>query len=190
MSDGNKRHWRRLEKRSLNNVLGGVTNDRSAFNERVPSPPPSFVYFIQAGEGGPIKIGWAYNPSARMSELQIGNPVDLRIIGAVYGDGELESELHRKFRRLKLRGEWFRPGRSLMTYIAYKNKWVDVVDLVRVELGTGRHAVVDRVSRVIVCIFTDGGDAWDFVANFNRLPFMALPLESIWIPIDRTYHAK
>jgi len=70
-----------------------------------------FVYFIQAGEGGPIKIGWAVDPRARLNELQVGCPEPLRLLMTLAGDGGLEAQLHRRFARIRPRGEWFR-GRS------------------------------------------------------------------------------
>jgi hypothetical protein len=65
------------------------------------------VYFIRAGETGPVKIGWSHNPVARIRALDEGSPVPLRIIRLVDGDHQTERELHRRYRSLKLRREWF-----------------------------------------------------------------------------------
>ena len=65
-----------------------------------------FVYFIRAGDG-PIKIGWALDPIARLKELQVGNPEPLQLLMTLADDGKLESELHRRFAHLRLCGEWF-----------------------------------------------------------------------------------
>jgi hypothetical protein len=72
-----------------------------------------FVYFIQAGDDGPIKIGWALDPTARLKELQVGCPEPLRLLMTIADDGELESQLHRRFASLRLRGEWFRAEQEL-----------------------------------------------------------------------------
>ena len=77
------------------------------------------VYFIQAGENGPVKIGFtAGNAQRRMHDLQIGNPVKLCLL-YVYDnqDKTLESELRSMFRHIKIRGEWFHPTRELMEYV-------------------------------------------------------------------------
>ena len=66
-----------------------------------------FVYLIQAVDGGPIKIGFAADPAARLRELQVGHPERLRVLVTLADDGGLERQLHRRFARLRLRGELF-----------------------------------------------------------------------------------
>jgi hypothetical protein len=57
---------------------------------------PNFVYVIQAIVGGPVKIGVAKNPLARLAQLQTGNPLPLRLLYVVPGDRWLEAELHKR----------------------------------------------------------------------------------------------
>lgn len=73
----------------------------------------SFVYIIQHGSRGPYKIGKADNPQTRLKELQIGNPVELRLVASIYFQTEnraraVERQLHRMYSRARIRGEWFR----------------------------------------------------------------------------------
>lgn len=75
------------------------------------------VYFIQAGETGPIKIGKADKPMKRIAELQTGNPHPLRLVGAIDGGVNEEQALHQRFTRLRLHGEWFEPSAELLEYI-------------------------------------------------------------------------
>lgn len=72
-------------------------------------PIGSYVYFIQAVDGGPIKIGYGADVTARLNGLQTGSPVTLRIIGICEGDRELEQKLHKELAAHHVRGEWFRP---------------------------------------------------------------------------------
>jgi DNA-binding transcriptional regulator YdaS (Cro superfamily) len=65
------------------------------------------VYFIQAGEGGPVKIGWAVDPVSRLRELQCGNHAELRLLRELPGSITEERVLHRAFSHLRIRGEWF-----------------------------------------------------------------------------------
>ncbi|MES2902705.1 MAG: GIY-YIG nuclease family protein [Pseudomonadota bacterium] len=67
------------------------------------------IYFIQSGDGGPVKIGFASNLYARFHQLQSGNPVGLKIIGARPGDRVMEARYHVRFQKHRLRGEWFEP---------------------------------------------------------------------------------
>lgn len=67
----------------------------------------SYVYFIQQGQRGPIKIGFAANPVLRLGELQVSNPNDLRIVGVLPGQRSDERAYHKQFAHLRIRGEWF-----------------------------------------------------------------------------------
>lgn len=70
-----------------------------------------YVYFIQVGSDGPIKIGFSKaDPARRMKHLQAGCPWELRLVGAVSGSKFNERCLHEKLSHLKIRQEWFRPG--------------------------------------------------------------------------------
>lgn len=78
---------------------------------------PTWVYFIQEAERGYIKIGCSSSPFSRVRACQAGNPFDLRIIGIMEGNRSLELELHQRFQRLQMRGEWFKPYKELILYI-------------------------------------------------------------------------
>jgi hypothetical protein len=72
-----------------------------------------FVYIIQAGDDGDVKIGWAVNPPDRLKNLQTGNSLELRLlhferIGSKRAAGRVERWLHQEFEGHRIRGEWFR----------------------------------------------------------------------------------
>jgi hypothetical protein len=69
--------------------------------------PEQWVYFIQAGSEGPIKIGIADSPALRLRELQTGNHLPLTLLKAVPGGKDLETELHRELAAYRLCREWF-----------------------------------------------------------------------------------
>lgn len=91
---------------------GFLLATRGLKDERRPS---TFTYFIQVedprlpppGPGGPIKIGCAGDPNARLLQLQTACPYELRLLGYVPGGQKLEKELHKKYAHLRLRNEWF-----------------------------------------------------------------------------------
>lgn len=76
------------------------------------------VYFIQAGDGGPIKIGVGNDPVGRLANLQTGHHELLTLLATVPGDAEVEAELHEAFARHRLRGEWFDPAPAILAFIA------------------------------------------------------------------------
>jgi len=72
------------------------------------------VYFIQAGDKGPIKIGVARSVERRLEALQTGNHEELRIITKIMCEGlahayATERKFHKMFKKYRIRGEWFKP---------------------------------------------------------------------------------
>jgi hypothetical protein len=114
--------------RMLDFGRNGMKRTRSSFEvrqakaeSRLSSEMP-LIYFIQIGEDGPIKIGRTICfPESRLAALQTAVPYELRIV-AVMADGtpSIEIELHGKFRRHHIRGEWFHPGADLVGFIRDK----------------------------------------------------------------------
>lgn len=76
------------------------------------------IYFIQAVDGGPIKIGWSNKPKKRKAVLQrkLGKP--LQILCVIEGGRWDEYKLHKQFANFRLYGEWFNPDDSLLDFIA------------------------------------------------------------------------
>ena len=76
------------------------------------------VYFIQAHNGGPIKIGITCDIKGRFTAIQKCCPVELIILGIIESDDKfLEGNLHVKFNDFRLHGEWFADDIELLNYI-------------------------------------------------------------------------
>lgn len=83
------------------------------------------VYLIQAGENGPVKIGFAAHVTIRLADLQSAHYEELRLLRTVSDAGRnVERWLHRQFREQRIRGEWFRFDPAMLT--------VDVSTVMRV----------------------------------------------------------
>ena len=76
------------------------------------------VYFIQSGEGGPIKIGKSISVKSRLSSLRTASGTELRLMGTIAPGGPTEAEMHRRFACFRLRREWFTPADELLKFIA------------------------------------------------------------------------
>lgn len=75
------------------------------------------VYMIQAGgPTGPVKIGYG-DAQSRVTELQIGNHLELRIIRQFEGAGIEEVALHVRFADLHIRGEWHNFSRTMLGHV-------------------------------------------------------------------------
>lgn len=66
----------------------------------------SAIYFIEAVGTGWVKVGWAKRPSSRISDLQTGSPIPLRVIAEIPGPVSLERRAHRALGKGGS-GEWF-----------------------------------------------------------------------------------
>jgi len=76
------------------------------------------VYFAQAEEGWPIKIGFSTNPAKRLRALQSAHGQLIKIIGLIDGvTVKREREIHKQFKEDRLRGEWFRPSAALLAFL-------------------------------------------------------------------------
>lgn len=93
------------------------------------------IYFIQAGEDGPVKIGYtkrAEGVKRRLTTFQTSHAETLRLLGSHEGTLEDEKELHRQFSNRRVRGEWFEPD-SLILHLAGDGEYFrDFLDLARV----------------------------------------------------------
>jgi hypothetical protein len=80
------------------------------------------IYFIRSGDDGAIKIGRTLGSAReRLAALQTSIPTPLFLVATIIGaDPSLEQRLHRRFRHLRVRGEWFRPEAELMRFIGEK----------------------------------------------------------------------
>lgn len=77
-----------------------------------------WIYFLQSWGGGPIKIGICrIKPEDRIRTLQTGNPEPLRCIGLTYGLRAREKEIHQRFQKYRIRGEWFDPAEEILEFV-------------------------------------------------------------------------
>ena len=82
------------------------------------------VYFIQAAEGGLIKIGCTKNLKQRFKAIQNNCPITLKLLAyeiddnpAAFCRSQLEEKLHKRFASTRCHGEWFEPSIQLLLYI-------------------------------------------------------------------------
>lgn len=65
------------------------------------------IYFVQAGEGGPVKIGFAQDIKLRMNKMRSDNYEMLRLVAAFVGGVDDERALHNMFAAHHKHREWF-----------------------------------------------------------------------------------
>jgi hypothetical protein len=77
----------------------------------------TYVYFIQEGPQGNIKIGMSNDPIARMQSIQRSHARQLELLGVIEGGLNLEKRLHKQFKDNWVRYEWFEPVSHLVDFI-------------------------------------------------------------------------
>ena len=68
------------------------------------------IYFAQNTLTKKIKIGYSQNVKKRRSGLQTSAGEEIVVLGTIYGVRIDEQELHERFARFRLHGEWFAPA--------------------------------------------------------------------------------
>ena len=76
---------------------------------------PNIVYFIKCGPY--IKIGVTCDIAIRLTDMQVGCPYDMEVIGTIDGGRCREKEIHGILAKSKHRGEWFHYSRDVEVLI-------------------------------------------------------------------------
>jgi len=89
------------------------------------------IYFIQASDFGPVKIGYTDNDiQTRLTGLQVSSYEQLNLLGYIDGDLCVEMKLHEIFKSLRIRGEWFTPEPCLLKCIhSLSNKNISIDEI-------------------------------------------------------------
>lgn len=72
----------------------------------------AYVYVVQCGFH--YKIGYARNVKRRIASMRTASPLPLVLVTSFPSDDApaLEAKLHRRFKRKRVRGEWFKLDKS------------------------------------------------------------------------------
>ena len=81
------------------------------------------IYFIRTDnpDVDRIKIGFTTQDlRSRLSQINAGSPVKLRVVATIDGDRNKETELHNMFKSLHIKGEWFTAAPELIEFINHQ----------------------------------------------------------------------
>lgn len=124
----------------------------------------SWVYFAQAGEGGPVKIGQSRQVGVRIRALAAGNAAEVKLLGTIPETDVTEAFLLDCFAPHRLRGEWHKPVPELL------------------ELADAGRRIYE--AGYVVCAADKDADAWDIIDRYrlrallSRRPFARLQGEA------------
>lgn len=101
----------------LNNRYQKEQDIKTACNSDIDG---SYVYFFMTTDGRYVKIGHSSNPFKRIRTVQTGCPLEIKIIGYFEADRKYEEILHKKFKRCRTHGEWFKLKCELLDYVVIR----------------------------------------------------------------------
>ena len=101
-----------------------------------------YIYCIQIGDDGPVKIGFTGGkPEARLKQLQTSSPFDLRLVGYFNGDMQGEALFHEVFSECRMRGEWFSDAAAVKRSFAAVAQWGGNQSTIPPTTSIGREAL-------------------------------------------------
>jgi hypothetical protein len=105
----------------LRDDLGWLHEAFDELDVQAATPPDDrersgFVYLV--GHERAVKIGWSdrHPRGRRLSQLQSASSEKLKVLGLIVGTLSRERQLHRRFARHWIRGEWFSPAEEILAY--------------------------------------------------------------------------
>jgi hypothetical protein len=145
------------------------------------------IYFLQATDGGPVKIGYSANVPGRVRQLETHYGKPMAVLATMDGDRDEERAIHARFAHLRLDGpgsrgvqpEQFRPAPDLMTFIGRPFLVGPNPDSVEV-MDDGRVSV--KIARSLA-------SKAKLVAAHRGIPAAELLSSMLEAPIDRAYAA-
>jgi hypothetical protein len=75
------------------------------------------IYFIKNSRNGLIKIGRSDCVSYRIKKLKEAYGRQLILLKCIHGDSQTETKLHKRFRKSRMHGEWFKESKQLRQFI-------------------------------------------------------------------------
>ena len=138
----------------------------------------SYVYFAHSPATELIKIGASNKPEERIHALRITHKdPTITYIGFIPAEQKSENLLHKRFKSIRVRGEWFRPDPCLTSYIlrsayvlayiraAYQIAWAAAKYQYYLDYGTTNSYIAEPES------ITPGRKS--FVGAFNDTIFLS-----------------
>lgn len=83
-----------------------------------------YIYVLQVGDDGPIKIGITIDVRKRLAAIRGAVPAKVMLRAVMVGDKDVERDLLKRFKRLRLNGEWF---------LAHTEIWETVASLPKID---------------------------------------------------------
>lgn len=119
-----------------------------------PLPGNYWIYFIRAGDDGPIKIGRSNGPlRSRIRALQTANAHKLKVLAAIQADlmldHSLEEWIHEALSDHRMQGEWFTPCQRVLAYALLAH--AGLLDPIRTLVKSEYYDAIQSGSMLSIC---------------------------------------
>lgn len=114
-------------------VVGATPKERVARSSQ-PSRT-DWVYILQRSDTGQIKIGFSYDVSRRIAELETAGGSRLSPLVVFPGGKRDEQDLHRRFAGQRRLGEWFDPSPDLLAVVEEKRRLPEAWGRLQLPVG-------------------------------------------------------
>lgn len=109
----------------------------------------SVVYFVTPIRSRRVKIGTSTDFPSRLKAIQATNHVPLSVLLLMPGDIGTEGQLHQRFRKYRVRGEWFTLSDEIKTFIGENGgRWMPPSGSYTVSKRATEQAVHEALERV------------------------------------------
>lgn len=88
----------------------------SIVNESAKEEKKDHLYLFFNTENRNLKIGRSLNPKNRLKQLNTASSDKIECLFVIPNKGVLESEVHGKFEKFRLNGEWFEHSESIILF--------------------------------------------------------------------------
>jgi Meiotically Up-regulated Gene 113 (MUG113) protein len=95
-----------------------------------------WLYIIQSGDYGPVKVGITKDPDKRLKALQTANSEELRLIGinllpskSLKDALEIEKNVHDILREHRMAGEWFQYEKKVIRMVKVSQRYGHFYDI-------------------------------------------------------------
>jgi len=122
--------------------------DFDAYRREALEPTYDGLYLAAMDADGPVKVGVANNPIARLGDLQVGNPFKIHLADVFYVKNRearlLELNVHSKMRELGLhiRGEWFDCSVEDASAVIFKMAEIERFKFIPLKVVAGQHGSI------------------------------------------------
>lgn len=139
----------------------------------------AYIYVIGDGVGNVVKIGYTDTPLKRLGQIQTSNPTPLHLLCILPGTRHIEQQLHRRFARRCVHGEWFDfKQENAVSLVA--QAWLDIVEPEALELPPLPMSRLSRAEELLRAVAEAFDDSY-FLGTVELIKCLLVHEDGWWV---------